>query len=164
MTPDQPKKNPLGATGTTVADNIRRLRTGQNLPYTELAARLDRLGRPIPLLGLRKLETYERRIDADDLVALAAALQVSPATLLTPPTAGPDATVDTAVGPVRAGRWWDWLTADRPLTGETVKDVFDFIWRSVPSWLIGNRIHLDETGLAPNKTYSVRKNEQFIES
>jgi hypothetical protein len=42
------------------------------------------LGRPIPPLGLRHLEAGNRRIDVDDLVVLADALDVSPLMLLLP--------------------------------------------------------------------------------
>lgn len=76
------KKNPLGATGETVRRNVVRLRGG--MQYKELAERLAALGRPIPALGLRRIEAGERRVDADDLVALAVAFDVSPLTLLLP--------------------------------------------------------------------------------
>jgi transcriptional regulator with XRE-family HTH domain len=76
------KKNPLGPTGETVRENVIRLRGG--MQYKELAERLVAIGRPIPALGLRRIEAGERRVDADDLVALAVAFGVSPLTLLLP--------------------------------------------------------------------------------
>lgn len=76
------KKNPLGPTGETVRRNVIRLRGG--MQYKELAERLVQIGRPIPALGLRRIEAGERRVDADDLVALAVAFGVSPLTLLLP--------------------------------------------------------------------------------
>lgn len=110
MTP-QPKKNPLGPTGQTVADNIKRLRG--DTQYVKLAARLEAIGRPIPTLGLRKIESYERRVDADDLVALAAALEVSPDTLLMPHTENADDQVEiTGWGPFDASEAWRWLQTD----------------------------------------------------
>lgn len=127
------KKNPLGPTGRTVADNIRRFR--QNLAYTELAARLEQIGRTIPTLGLRKIESYERRVDADDLVALAIALGVSPATLLMPAAESPESRVDvtdTERG-VAASSVWLWLTGITPLPGSGVSGV-DFSHRSAPVW------------------------------
>lgn len=54
------------------------------MQYKELAERLVQIGRPIPALGLRRIEAGERRVDADDLVALAIAFGVSPLTLLLP--------------------------------------------------------------------------------
>lgn len=76
------KKNPLGPTGEIVRRNVARLRGG--MQYKELAERLVEIGRPIPALGLRRIEAGERRVDADDLVALAVAFGVSPLTLLLP--------------------------------------------------------------------------------
>ncbi len=111
MADEAKKKNPLGPTGTTVADNIRRLRTGRGLAFTGLAERLAAIGRPIPTLGLRKLEAYERRVDADDLVALAVALDVSPVTLLMPPAEDSvDAVSVTGLAePAAAIGVWEWL-------------------------------------------------------
>ncbi|WP_018762412.1 helix-turn-helix domain-containing protein [Arthrobacter sp. 135MFCol5.1] len=76
------KKNPLGPTGEIVRKNVIRLRGG--MQYKELAERLVQIGRPIPALGLRRIEAGERRVDADDLVALAVAFGVSPLSLLLP--------------------------------------------------------------------------------
>jgi transcriptional regulator with XRE-family HTH domain len=68
-----------------VRANLQRLREAQNLGFTKLARILDEeIGRPIPELGLRRIESGDRRVDVDDLMALAAALDVSPATLLMP--------------------------------------------------------------------------------
>jgi transcriptional regulator with XRE-family HTH domain len=159
------KRNPLGATGETVRNNVRRLRgrEGSNFGYAELSRRLKATGRGIPELGLRRIEEGDRRVDVDDLMALAAALEVSPITLLMPPTADADESVDSVVGMLTARRLWRWLTAEMPLTGDTPSDVFGFIWRSVPKWLLGNEIQLVEAGLPPNRTYSVRKREQSLE-
>ena len=74
----------IGATGAVVARNISRLRRDQGLAYTELSKRLSELGRPIPTLGLRKIESGGRRVDVDDVIALSLALAVSPITLFMP--------------------------------------------------------------------------------
>ncbi len=63
---------------------VRRLREAQRLPYTELSERLTALGHPIPVLGLRRIEKGERRVDIDELAALARALEVPPLTLIFP--------------------------------------------------------------------------------
>jgi transcriptional regulator with XRE-family HTH domain len=78
------KRNPLGPTGETVRANVRRLREAQNLGYTKLARILNEIGRDIPELGLRRIESGDRRVDVDDLLALAVALGVSPISLLLP--------------------------------------------------------------------------------
>ncbi|OHV03894.1 helix-turn-helix domain-containing protein [Mycobacterium talmoniae] len=132
------KKNPLGITGITAADNIKRLRDG--LPFTELAERLKSIGRPIPPLGLRKLETYERRVDADDLVALAVALGVSPITLLMPRASAPDELVDITGfdGDLPAAALFAWLSARDALpaqAGGVNMTRVAFLARALPDWM-----------------------------
>ncbi|MFC9766612.1 helix-turn-helix domain-containing protein [Rhodococcus jostii] len=78
------KKNPLGPIGELAAGNVKRLREHHRLSYAELSRRLIELGRPIAPLGLSRIESGERRIDADDLVALAITLHVSPLAIILP--------------------------------------------------------------------------------
>ncbi len=67
----------------------------------ELSARLTKLGRPILPSGITKLEQGKRRVDVDDLVALAAALRVTPTRLLL----GPPPTDGTAEDPAHEDAW-----------------------------------------------------------
>jgi transcriptional regulator with XRE-family HTH domain len=76
----------VGPTGLMLAENIRRIRTMRAWTYVDLAARLAAAGRPIPVLGLRRLEHGERRADADDLTALAAVFGVGVQQLLDAPS------------------------------------------------------------------------------
>jgi transcriptional regulator with XRE-family HTH domain len=73
----------------TASDVVRRrvkeLREQQRLTYVELAERLGQVGSPIPVLGLRRIERGERRVDVDELLALAEVLGVQLAELLTAP-------------------------------------------------------------------------------
>lgn len=112
----------LGPTGEQAASAIRSLREKRRLSYAELSRILDGLGRPIPALGLRRIEAGERRIDVDDLVALALALEVSPLAILLP-------TSDAAIVPngdaYSARRIWDWGIGNWPLTGDEVTFVRD---------------------------------------
>jgi transcriptional regulator with XRE-family HTH domain len=107
------KRNPLGPTGETVRANIQRLRAGQNLGYTKLARILEEIGRPIPELGLRRIESGDRRVDVDDLMALAVALDVSPISLLMPQVDEPvqEIAVTGVETKVRADKLWLWLSA-----------------------------------------------------
>jgi hypothetical protein len=117
------KQIDTGPIGTAVAANIETLLESQNLSYAELSRRLDKLGRPIAPLGLTRIRDHKRRVDVDDLVALALALGVSPTTLLLPASDG--STQAGAAGgkvPVtdRGGEYprrqiWSWLIAEAPI-------------------------------------------------
>lgn len=63
-----------------MAAEVARLRG--RVPVRELSARLKSLGRPILPSGITKIEQGQRRVDCDDLVALAVALKVTPNRLL----------------------------------------------------------------------------------
>lgn len=67
-----------------LAQSIQRIRKAQGLNYAQLAERLAQAGRPIPALGLSRMEQGDRRIDVDDLAAIAQALHVPPVWLLFP--------------------------------------------------------------------------------
>jgi transcriptional regulator with XRE-family HTH domain len=71
-----------GDASRAVAANLRRLRRERGLSYAELSRRLASLGWPIQDTGLLKAEAGQRRIDVDDLVALASVLGAETADLL----------------------------------------------------------------------------------
>jgi transcriptional regulator with XRE-family HTH domain len=105
---DTPKTS-LGPVGEALRQNVKRLREMKKLTYVELSAKLAEVGRPIPVLGLRRIERGERRVDVDDLAALAVVLSAPPVDLLVPPRAevgepyGVTPEVTTTVG--RARGW-----------------------------------------------------------
>ncbi|MGW3486515.1 helix-turn-helix domain-containing protein [Streptomyces sp. NPDC001054] len=70
----------VGKIGQRVAAEVARLRG--RVTVRELSARLEELGRPILPSGISKIEHGLRRVDVDDLVALAMALEVTPNRLL----------------------------------------------------------------------------------
>jgi transcriptional regulator with XRE-family HTH domain len=108
------KPTDLGPIGANLTHNVRRFRTERRLGYAELSRKLAEMGREIPPLGLRRIENGDRRVDVDDLVALALALDVSLLALLLP--------TDTS-RLVPFGRQWDaetiwrWATGSNPLPG-----------------------------------------------
>ena len=127
------KKTQEGPTGKAVRDNIKRLREDQNLTFAELSRRLDDLDSPIPPLGLRRIEQGERKIDVDDLTALATVLKSSPAYLLLPH-------VDEASDPAEmtgikgeAQYLWEWIRGDWSLEEGGVISL-DRMLRSKPRW------------------------------
>ncbi len=108
----------LGATGEHTRARIKALRDHKRMSFAELSRILDKLGRPIPPLGLRRIEGGERRVDVDDLTAIAVALGVSPIALLMPSADQPEDLVTvTGAEPAHADRLWDWLCALEPLPG-----------------------------------------------
>ena len=118
------RKNPQGPTGETVRHNVKRLREEQHLSYAEVSRRLDEVERPIATLGLSRIEAGERRVDADDLMALAVVLGVTPATLLLPDHDDDVEEEATATGPATAAALWAWaerwdpLPSQQPTTAE----------------------------------------------
>jgi transcriptional regulator with XRE-family HTH domain len=117
-------KNALGPSGEMLMNNIKRIREGQRVTYVELSERLAALGRPIPVLGLRRIERGERRVDVDDLLALAKALNVSPVALLVPVDLDGDAPygVTPALTTTAAqARAWISGRGDEALVGEAVR-------------------------------------------
>ena len=67
-----------GATAETVSANVKRLRLEQNLGLRGLAKKLGEVGRPLTHSAVDQIEKGTRRVDVDDLMALAAALDVFP--------------------------------------------------------------------------------------
>lgn len=85
------------------------------MTYVELSERLDAIGRSIPVLGLRRIERNERRVDIDDLVAIAYALGVPPVLVVYP--LGQEESVE--VLPDKVVDTWaalKWFTGEAPLT------------------------------------------------
>lgn len=101
------------------------------MSFAELSRQLHKEGRIIPPLGLSRIEAGLRRVDADDLVALAVALGVSPITLLLPVDTDQDGEVQiTAARAAKAKRVWSWLSASYPLDGS----VLQFYSDALPPW------------------------------
>lgn len=75
----------LGPVGEQVIANVTRLRKQLRLSQAQLSERLAEAGRPIRATGIHRVETGKRRVDVDDLVALAGALGVRPAALMEAP-------------------------------------------------------------------------------
>lgn len=114
----------LGPTGRRVAENLRELRG--RLPVRELSERLRAIGRPILPSGITKIEKGDRRVDADDLVALALVLDVTPNRLLLTP--GARVSESVALTPevgASADAAWFWATGDVPIVHEFAGDVAD---------------------------------------
>jgi len=115
MTAMAGKEIPLGPTGETVRANVTRYRTSAALSFAELSRRLEDAGRAIAPLGLRRIESGARRVDVDDLVALAVVLGVNPNALLMPEVIGTGLRrAVTGAGEVSTDAAWLWARGDAP--------------------------------------------------
>ena len=121
-----------GATARTVSKNVKDFREKRNLGLRGLAKKLGEVGRPLTHSAIDQIEKGTRRVDVDDLMALAAALEVSPITLLMPADVDRDTLVVAtgARGKVPAERIWNWLNASYPLQGA----VMSFYGDALPVW------------------------------
>lgn len=106
------KKLELGPIGNVVAENVKRFRGVARFNYTELSVELAKYGRDISPLAVRRIEEGNRRVDVDDLAALALSLGISPLALLLP-------IKDGAVTPegetYTAQQIWQWGQGSYPL-------------------------------------------------
>jgi transcriptional regulator with XRE-family HTH domain len=141
MSPDDgPARVPLGPVGGYVIANLKQLRDARRLTYKELSDRLAEIGRPIPTLGLSRIEKGNRRVDADDLVALAIALGVTPAALLLPRTGDPYDEIELTAGLRTTARAaWEWSHGNFPLVASgadapTWREIADFEAHARPDW------------------------------
>jgi transcriptional regulator with XRE-family HTH domain len=106
----------IGRTGQTVRSNVKRLRSAQGLTLREMATRLAVAERPLSINSINEIESGARRVDVDDLMALAIALQVNPNSLLLPPTSDPTHLVALTGAPNEtAHAVWGWANGESPL-------------------------------------------------
>lgn len=137
------KAIPLGPTGAAVAKNLTRLRKARGMTVRSLSAALAKAGRPLSPDAITRFENAARvgaaqirRVDVDDLVALAAVLRVNPTALLLPLEDAPDAVIEVAgAGLVPADVAWDWMDGTRPLEvpdGDPDTALLDFALYSRP--------------------------------
>jgi transcriptional regulator with XRE-family HTH domain len=126
----------MGPTGETVRANIIRLRADRRMGYTELSERLKDIDKRIPPLGLRRIEAGERRVDVDDLFALAVALGVSPTTLLLPDAyvGGEEVVVTGVTGGCDAEQLWKWLRIEDSIDPDPEAELLKFWMAALPMW------------------------------
>lgn len=117
------KHPPIGPVGERVIANVEELRQIRGLSFRDLAARLAELGRPIGSAVLHRLSQGRRRVDADDLVALAVALGVTTDSLLLDRHARRDEMMDlTPAFRQRADVVWAWADGREPMPAHQVDE------------------------------------------
>ena len=105
-----------GPVSEAVASNVKAVRERRRLTQQQLAARLAELGRPMQPSAVAKVEAGARRVDVDDLVAFAVALNVSPARLLVPDVHEDEEVHLLPDMPVPAWSAWGWATGRHSLS------------------------------------------------
>ncbi|MBP2398657.1 helix-turn-helix domain-containing protein [Glutamicibacter protophormiae] len=117
----------IGKTGATVAANIKRYRSDR-VSLRELEDRLEKLGVKISASGLQKIEAGTRRVDADELMALAVALNVNPNALLFPANSPSDDMSEQVTAAPKGqteGEIWEWANGLRLLDNqEPLKELY----------------------------------------
>ncbi len=94
---------------------MRALREAAGLSLEGLSEAMDRAGRPILPSGLSKIEQGDRRVDVDDLAALAVALGVNPSRLLLSDEAEGEQIALTDAVTVPGWAAWQWADGYMPL-------------------------------------------------
>lgn len=112
-----------GPAAARVAANVERIRRARQLHQKDLSAKLREVGRPTLPTVISKIERGERRVDVDDLVALALALNVSPAALLLPPDWSDDPVALTTQVSLPSKVAWQWVEGRAPASNFGEEDV-----------------------------------------
>jgi transcriptional regulator with XRE-family HTH domain len=137
MERDRQRGNELGPTGRTVAANVKRVRQALGLTQAELSELLERNGRPIPTASIGKIESGLRKVEVDDLMALAFALDMSPLGLLLPVDVRPSENAEVIeIASMSATIAWCWALGTFPSgLGPNEGTREDYLRRSLPSWI-----------------------------
>lgn len=85
METERLRGNPAGITHEHVAANLRAARQAIGMDVRTAARLVTEAGRKLAPSGISKIENGDRRVDVDDLTALAYVFRTTPAALLTPP-------------------------------------------------------------------------------
>lgn len=139
-----PNEVPQGPIASNVVAAVRALRAERRWSYAELSAKMTEVGHPMGITSLQRLEVGRRRVDPDDLVALAIAFDVAPVTLLLPATTEGEIPLTESVK-VPAALAWGWVRAVQPITdpGDSIAQA-NFQRRSLPAGELPLLTHPDK--------------------
>ena len=132
MENDRQRGNDIAATGRTVGANVGRIRRSRGLSLQVLSEQLATAGRKISVSGLSKVENGTRKVDVDDLMAIAVCLDTPPSTLLLP-LGAPDDIVEVTGLRASLALLWEWMNGSG--VGVSTDDERDFQARALPGWL-----------------------------
>ncbi|MDO0937406.1 helix-turn-helix transcriptional regulator [Streptomyces sp. DG2A-72] len=129
-----------GPVGDQVADNVAEIRRRRRMTTKQLAEAVGEMGVPMTASTVTKIETQGRRVFVDELVALAAALDVTPAALMLP---GRDPRQPVWMGePMPWRRAWRWMHGAAPLPSR--EELYGEDFGGFLSWLSINRPYMTE--------------------
>lgn len=103
------------ASSKAVATNVKVIRERRGLTQQQLALGLREVGRPMQPTAVAKVEAGDRRVDVDDLTALAVVLNVPLARLLLPDTGEFDEVHVVPAYAVPAWDAWQWASGEQSL-------------------------------------------------
>ncbi|WP_433212499.1 helix-turn-helix domain-containing protein [Dactylosporangium sp. CS-047395] len=110
-----------GAVAERVRHNIKQIRQDRKLTGAQLAELLGALGRPMQPTAVNKIETGARRVDVDDVVAFALALNTTPNRLLLNDPADGHEEIEVAPHVVAtASQAWTWANGQQVLLRSSV--------------------------------------------
>ncbi|KAA1430091.1 helix-turn-helix domain-containing protein [Mycolicibacter arupensis] len=149
---------PERLTSQVVGGNIARLRAETNTTMRELAAGVAEQGVPMSASGIADIEQGKRGVNVDQLTCIAAALGVSPITLLMPipEDDNPDTTVMLSGTSPETARDMDlWLRGSRSLTAYLMDDweLEGFRRRSNPPWTWKKKVEEGDDGGQTTSVY-----------
>jgi len=104
----------LDVTGQHVREAVKNLRKAAGLTHQQVC---DRAGGAISRTAISDIERGVRKVDVDDLMHLALALDVSPLDLLLPERTDPGAHPITGATPRQTRELWAWAADGGALTG-----------------------------------------------
>lgn len=154
--------NPPGNTNGHVAMNLRIVRQRSGVDLRSLAARMREAGRTISASALSKIENGDRRVDVDDLTALAYALGTTPTELLSPPDGSAPTGVPSTYVPEELSAWMRGTTALATASlvrywSDEARNCQSYIKRFTDLLaLMGD----EERGITPRAVYEDRLNTQ----
>ncbi|TAJ46277.1 MAG: XRE family transcriptional regulator [Herbiconiux sp.] len=140
-TSDRQRGNDIGPNGVRFGDRVRRIRQHLELTQDDLSRLMTTFGRPIPKASIGRIESGDRRVDVDDVMAFARAFDVSPLALLLPFPESPDEQVNLGgTTGTQAFVVWLWGAGIEPLRLDTsnpdreASELGEFRERSRPWW------------------------------
>jgi transcriptional regulator with XRE-family HTH domain len=131
----------LGPTADAVRYNLARLRAGARLSLRDLAELMPEGPGSLSHSAIGEVERGVRRLDTDELMALAATLRVSPLTFFLPETrrSTDDVGLTGFAGPIPASAALAWLQGLAPADPREAADDWaaeGFRRRSLPEWAL----------------------------